>query len=120
MELQSSLEQKGKENTWLLKASESLGPQNLAPHVGYLRVHHEFLTCGCLIWPFFFGAVEDEVRLKEGTGKYLEECRPLSRVAWYDGGREVRQDGTKVGRFGAGDVVWIPRRIRLDISVVCL
>ena len=55
MELQSSLEQKGKENTWLLKASESLGPQNLAPHVGYLRVHHEFLTCGCLIWPFFSG-----------------------------------------------------------------
>lgn len=38
VELQSSLEQKGKENTWLLKASESLGPQNLAPHVGYLRV----------------------------------------------------------------------------------
>jgi len=40
-------------------------------------------------------------------------------VAWYDCGREVRQDGTKVGRFGAWDVVWIPRRIGLDISVVC-
>lgn len=55
----------------------------------------------------FFGAVEDEVRLKEGTGEYLEECRPLSRVAWYDCGREVRQDGTQVAVKMAWDVVWI-------------
>ena len=78
MELQSSLEQKGKENTWLLKASESLGPQNLAPHVGYLRVHHEFLTCGCLIWPFFFGAVDLRFVLKKELANTLKSVVHLA------------------------------------------
>ena len=55
-----------------------------------------------VLFGHFFRGCGFEVRLKEGTGEYLEECRPLSRVAWYDGGREVRQDGTKVGRLGPG------------------